>query len=784
MFFRFRRVFCICPVIAFGLLACGAEIANGQFTQFAWNGTTTGNWSDGANWVGGNPPPTGPTTLLSFGNGTGVFTATNDLGSFELGGMRFNHIQTAVPTTRLVIAGDPLLFNRDGGSLIQQDAPPPGGLGTGIPRGGVRIDANVTIVGTGLSIQSGPGSGGQGPIEFAGTIGGTALFQNSSRAPVTLAGGTAPGGLGQIRNDVGAVQISGNGSGNTYDIDFIRIGIENPSGQNTASLLVAGGAIVNVSDQLQVGIGAATQGSVRVNGAGTIFNQAATAFIGNDGNGSFEAQFSGTANFASTVNVGVNSGSAGTFTALDGTANVSTNFNLGVNSGATGTLDVINGNVVSSTAAGSNLSVGIAGTGFLNVNNGGTLTVGSSANVFPDDNELVLGRAAGGVGTVTVRHNGSSVIASNLVVGESGTGTLHVSQQALVDVNGITAIGFNAGGVGTVSVADANTLLRSGEMQVGLASTANSSLAVSAGGAVQTTTTTFVAAIAGSNASVSITDSGSSLTTQSLQIGGAGNMHGGVGNVQAVGGGFIHASAGITIYDQGTLSVDATSQIDVGSMGGIVGSVNVNDGGQLLGTGNIEGDLRVGSLGILAAGVTTGDVGSLNIDGDVFLASASPLLRSNYLWDISTAGTATSLLGGSSATAMHDQLLVDSGSVTFQNANLQINELSGFDSSFDPNASYSWRIFEINGPGSINLLGSNLISFAGASSLQDAVSNNFGTLSFDIGNSGGMNQFLALNYASVTAVPEPSGLLAVGSVLGIYCARRRKLSKFQEAEGR
>lgn len=97
--------FSVFPVLL--ILAClpGTELRGQSF----WN-TTSGLWSDAASWQPAQAPASSPSTSLIFGGSTD-YTATQDLGSFSLGLLRFTNtagtaVIDALPTSNsLVLAG-------------------------------------------------------------------------------------------------------------------------------------------------------------------------------------------------------------------------------------------------------------------------------------------------------------------------------------------------------------------------------------------------------------------------------------------------------------------------------------------------------------------------------------------------------------------------------------------------------------------------------------------------------------------------------------------------------
>ena len=63
-----------------------ATNAHAQST-FTWTSSTSGNWSNGANWAGGSPPTVAADSSgdvdLEF-NASGTYTSNNDLGTYGI----------------------------------------------------------------------------------------------------------------------------------------------------------------------------------------------------------------------------------------------------------------------------------------------------------------------------------------------------------------------------------------------------------------------------------------------------------------------------------------------------------------------------------------------------------------------------------------------------------------------------------------------------------------------------------------------------------------------------
>ena len=83
------------------LIACGAACSAFSLsfiastvqaqTSATWTSATSGNWSNGAKWMGGSAPAVDPNgdVNLEF-NGPGTYTANNDLGSFGVFNVTFD----------------------------------------------------------------------------------------------------------------------------------------------------------------------------------------------------------------------------------------------------------------------------------------------------------------------------------------------------------------------------------------------------------------------------------------------------------------------------------------------------------------------------------------------------------------------------------------------------------------------------------------------------------------------------------------------------------------------
>jgi T5SS/PEP-CTERM-associated repeat protein len=113
---------------------------------------------------------------------------------------------------------------------------------------------------------------------------------------------------------------------------------------------------------------------------------------------------------------------------------------IGYGSGASG---VVNVSGTGSTWTNGGLYVGNSGSGTLNITGGGAVSSGFVGYV---------GNLTGSIGAVTVNGPGSTwTNSSDLYVGNSGNGTLNITNRAAVTVGGATYVASNAGSTGTIN---------------------------------------------------------------------------------------------------------------------------------------------------------------------------------------------------------------------------------------------------------------------------------------------------------------------------------------------
>ncbi|TXR48678.1 autotransporter outer membrane beta-barrel domain-containing protein [Phyllobacterium endophyticum] len=246
------------------------------------------------------------------------------------------------------------------------------------------------------------------------------------------------------------------------------------------------------------------------------------------------------------------------------------------------------------------LYVGGNATGAVIISDGGDAYL-SHVEFIPPYLETKIGRYLGGIGSITVRGEGSSFEYGNyLLIGDAGTGSLVIERGARVFDSGpdrtgaapATALGVEAGASGEVRVDGAGSLWEAGDrMSVGLRGTG--SLAVVNGGRVSVDTVTIIGRSAGGNGTVTIQGAKSVFEpgrylfvglggSGVLEVADGGSLHS-LGRIDVGGGAGVPASniaagAGtghVNIVGEGT-AISAASEIVVGNSG--TGTLNVGSG--------------------------------------------------------------------------------------------------------------------------------------------------------------------------------------------------------------
>jgi autotransporter-associated beta strand protein len=161
-----------------------ADPCAAQAPTSTWTSSATDVWSNGLNWTPTGAPTGGATTVLQFNaGGTDSYTATNDLGTFQLNALLLN----STSSSAITIDGNDLSFVANGTTnpVINQ-------LGTGA----VTVNNNFAIPAPSTGPALAIGGTGAGAVTLAGAIsGGSAsvvgLQLNNTATTVTLTGASS-----------------------------------------------------------------------------------------------------------------------------------------------------------------------------------------------------------------------------------------------------------------------------------------------------------------------------------------------------------------------------------------------------------------------------------------------------------------------------------------------------------------------------------------------------------------------------------------------------------------
>ncbi len=373
------------------------------------------------------------------------------------------------------------------------------------------------------------------------------------------------GYIGNIAGATGTVKVSGTGSKWTNSSD-LHVG---EAGSGT--LNVTNGGNVTNADGF-IGAGAGGSGLVTVDGPGSVWTNSGSLYVGNDGSGTLDITNGGEVN-AGFTSFGSSVGTTG-IGKVDGPGStLAATGNLTVGSFGYGDLTISNGGKVSNLVgtiaatsgvtgavmvegAGSNwtttsLTVGAQGLGVLNLDDGGKVNSATGT----------VGAQVGSQGVVAVREAGSVwTVTNDLIVGDSGKGSLLVDNGAKVSVGGELVLANQAGSTGGLTL--------SGTIP----------------GMVDATTVRFGA---GTGRLSFDHDSTNYSFTAAITGLGTINQADGITRLTADSSGF----TGLTHVNGGTLLVD-------GKLG--TGAIDVKSGGTLGGKGSIGGTVTVASGGILS----------------------------------------------------------------------------------------------------------------------------------------------------------------------------------------
>ena len=687
-----------------------------------------------ASTTAGNLPYTGNinapvtldgSTLIATGGALNVGASNSPL-STSGASLTLTSGSTASALTLVIGDGTTGAVTVNGGSLVTQatTANPTGGY---LVLGQQATVGSTTTAGNGtLSISGGAAVtiGGHLSVgEDAGSVG--ALDLGSGH--LTLGGAYSE--IGNLAGSTGAVTVT---SGGTFALASGQLAVGNRAGADGTLSISAGGQFVSTEAAqtadyiLEIGASApsagepAADGAVTLTGSGALLSMGSNGIaVGYYGSGTLTVQSGATVETESSNSNDIAALSVARFGSaiVDVTGSGSLLHAIGSiydgrAAGASGVIDVTSGGMITQTldATGvGGIGIGTADTtsGQIASGGSGTLNVNTSGMVNLEGNLTVGANATSGT---VVLNTGGVVEATGFI--QVGTGSAFAGGNGSITIGGgaklITtgphssgnasiAIANELSTTGEITVSGGGSVLNAGGDRISVGSRGNGMLLVENGATATAGSTLYpdqgseagfsVGAYATGSGGATVSGTGSTLSVDgAITLAGALTSAGGTGSLSASAGGVITAT-GVVLWSGGTLSVDATSLLQIGATpasgtgviveagstisanGGTISAAVANAGalsntGVLTVSGSISGS---GTLDLLA-GSTTAITGSLAGQSVAFTGQASLATTGLFgLVDVTAAqiGDVVDLLG-MAAVVTGDTVQAGAGELDFK----------------------------------------------------------------------------------------------------------------------
>jgi len=638
-------------ILLLGLLSAASSPA-ATYTYTGNGGSAaspvTGVWNSASSWQGAAIPASGTATALSFGGtAAGVYTSTNNLGTFVMNQMTLNSASSGTAT----IAGGVLQFQSNGATLptLVQN-----GSGAFTLSGSIVLSNSLTLNGS-----------GSGTLTLGGVISGAGnglVFSNGSGMTVLGGANTFTGGVtlnsGTVRSNaaLGLGSTAATLALNGGTLDLVANNVYNASLGGDATVL-ANLSSAGAGPTRTLGTLSAGTNTLSIGGGSNVTSGTATVVFGNTtlaGNTTFRVMNPGSAATFLTLGALDDGGVGRTITKTgDGTLNLATAAtNLGSsstvvikegtlrNSGSSvlGTANVLLGDTggAASAAFQGGASATFSNTITVQAGSTGLAMIGSATNnIAPTYAAVVLNKDV-----VFTPYNGSMTVNSI-----SGVGGITLNSVSLGASSSGQAYGITGGSV-TLNAANTfqgDTKIFSGALNLGNGTDVTSWLGTSTN-AVQVGDSSGVM-----SARLVLSNSGESFTRNvNIQAGnggisgfgtttaGGGTMSGNLAlgkSVYLIGG---NSSTAMNFTGTIARSADAVGAVSVTATGDRSAQVSLStansyDGGTVVGIGLLDakvagslgtgnalaegGILRMSSTTALASGrgVHVGDLGGLSI---------------------------------------------------------------------------------------------------------------------------------------------------------------------------
>ena len=656
-----------------------------QPQYFNWQGGFGTSYGTPNNWQGGFVP--NATDTANFINNPGTVTGSGSALSLTIGNYNgFNSGTWTFAGINLTVAGSssppylPFAIGFYANTVLNGGTLNAAGGDTNIGNSnGVTVIAEDGAQVTTLGDSVGTNSGQSGTLVVTGI--GTKWTEvsgapvNGSRPGLINVGGSGPNGnlTGSagyliITNgawvnteggaEVGGFSLGGYGAATLSAGALWTVGSGFSVGNSGDGTLAINGGTLNAAAYVAIGQNIGAQGSVTV-GAGGVFNAGTDLAIGTAGIGRVIVKSATADTGFGGIQIGLGNPNSVNATGGQGEADVGSGGTLGTQgnvglggNGSSGVLNVNNGGTV---LIGTGLYVGEAtesngtiygGTGALNIGAGGTvlITAPSQSNntlvqIGTDDNSLGGGPTDQAEGDVTVRGPGALLDTNDnpIGIGQAAIGNLSVSQGgtvlAGVSNSTVTALGIGRLGAGNLTLTDPGSkFVSDGYVFVGRAGTgslvienhasmvvnydsAHVSGAVVIGTANGSANSVQTTVQTGGSGSAEVTSGGDLYAAQNVSAG----QYGATGVLTVNTGGTVEAAHAITIGLSETLAAG-------GTLITATGTTIVSEATLLVGQGVINvgpgGLLKADGSGITSAGTSdilvgdgVGASGALNVTG-------------------------------------------------------------------------------------------------------------------------------------------------------------------------
>ncbi|NBV46799.1 MAG: PEP-CTERM sorting domain-containing protein [Planctomycetia bacterium] len=203
--------------VSLGLAALAVSMSATPAATVTWNGNgANGNWTTGANWIGGTAPTgTGSGDTLVFGNGSNRLSSTNTVANFQLASgtsLRFTNSSNYTLTGSSLVLNGPVSQSGASAVTIANDIALTGERTFSLANGGGSINvtgnisggstAGINKTGGGTLILSGSNSYVGSTIVSLGTL---VVNGTNTASGVTVTAGATLLGTGRI----GATSVEG-----------------------------------------------------------------------------------------------------------------------------------------------------------------------------------------------------------------------------------------------------------------------------------------------------------------------------------------------------------------------------------------------------------------------------------------------------------------------------------------------------------------------------------------------------------------------------------------------